>query len=254
MTILLTGVGGSGVGHQFTFVSTGATYTGSANTAATAGYTATWTIEGTAYNGLNPGTVALSGDKTVYFDINPPDRLTVFDCRSNSLTGGLGRLDIFTSLSVLTLLDNALSGPFPNIANNTVIEIINVATNLFSGNLPDFSTNIYVSELYFGDNAFSGLIPSFATNNSLNTLQVLSNNLTGVVAGWAVPASLVSARFETNLLTQAAVDTILVAFVTAGATGAYTLNIGGVGNAVPSLTGATAKSTLQGRGWTVTTN
>ena len=60
---------------------------------------------------------------------------------------------------------------------------------------------------------------------------------------------------QNNLLTQAAVDAILAAFVAANrTTGTRILNLGGTGNAAPSATGVTDKNTLISRGWTVTTN
>ena len=62
-------------------------------------------------------------------------------------------------------------------------------------------------------------------------------------------------NLSNNLLTQAAVDDILTAFVAANkTTGTRILNLGGTGNAAPSSSGLTLVSTLQSRGWTVTHN
>jgi hypothetical protein len=60
---------------------------------------------------------------------------------------------------------------------------------------------------------------------------------------------------SSNLFTQAAIDAILAAFVTAGrVSGTRTLNLGGTGNASPSVAGLASVSTLVTRGWTVTYN
>jgi hypothetical protein len=170
--------------HQFSFISTGTQYVGK-TVSANAGYAAAWIIEGVTYPGLNPGTVALSGSKTIYFDITPQNSLTAFFCSGNSLSGNIPSLGSFTSLA------------------------------------------------------------SFQCN---------SNVLNGADAGFSVGAALHAAYLQNNLLPQAAVDSILAAFVAAGASGAYALNIGGTGNASPSAAGLADKATLAGRGWTVTTN
>ena len=202
--MMLTGVGGSG--HQYSFVSTGTQYVGR-TCAANSGYTATWTIGGVAYSGLNPGTVALSTDKTVYFDINPQSKLTAFDCGSNQLTGSI----------------------------------------------PSLTANTALVTLYCNGNRLTGSIPSLTANTALVTLYCYNNRLTGVDAGFAVRPALLNAHFESNLLTQSAVDAILAAFVAAGGL-AGALSIGGSGNATPSAAGLASKATLQGLGWTVVTN
>ena len=62
-------------------------------------------------------------------------------------------------------------------------------------------------------------------------------------------------NFFGNLLTQAAVDTILNQIVMNGLTGGA-LNLGGGGNAAPSLAGLADKAILEALvpPWTVTTN
>jgi hypothetical protein len=88
----------------------------------------------------------------------------------------------------------------------------------------------------------------------LTTFHCYSNQLTGWTGG-TVPIALGDFQAQNNLLTQAAVDAILAAFVAAGRnSGTRTLNLGGTGNATPSATGLANKATLVSRGWTVTTN
>jgi hypothetical protein len=102
-------------------------------------------------------------------------------------------------------------------------------------------------------NQLTGSIPSLTANTALTVFHCHSNQLTGVAGGFAVKPALLNARFESNLLTQSAVDAILAAFVAAGGLSGA-LSIGGTGNATPSAAGLASKATLQGLGWTVTTN
>ena len=67
------------------------------------------------------------------------------------------------------------------------------------------------------------------------------------------PATDFTGGFQNCGLSQASVDNILVSINAAGTSGG-TLDINGGTSAAPSATGAAAKSALQARGWTVTTN
>ena len=127
-------------------------------------------------------------------------------------------------------------------------------SNALTGSIPSFATNTALTALFFNVNALTGSIPSFATNTAMTTFYCLTNQLTGYTGG-GVSITLGDFQAQNNLLTQAAVDAILADFVTANkTTGTRTLNLGGTGNATPSAAGLTDKATLQGRGWTVTTN
>jgi hypothetical protein len=59
--------------------------------------------------------------------------------------------------------------------------------------------------------------------------------------------------FYNCALSQTSVDNILVSINTAGTSGG-TLTLNGGTSSAPSATGLAAKSALEGRGWTVTTN
>lgn len=66
---------------------------------------------------------------------------------------------------------------------------------------------------------------------------------------------LFSVDFSNNQLPQAQVDSVLTVMNGYGTTDAQgVISVGGTGNAAPSGTGASAKTALQGRSWTVTTN
>jgi hypothetical protein len=212
-------------------------------------------------------------------DISRCVSLTLFDIGSNSITGSICNLDNARALQYLSCANNVgLGGLWPSLANNvallgisargcaftgappsiatcTLIQSVDIAINSFNGSIPAFGANAALTSYNCRTNTtISGNIPSLSTCTTLASFFGYDNSLTGVVGGFAVPASLTTFDVSNNLLTQAAVDAILLAFVTAGASGAYTLNVNGTGNAVPSLAGQSSKSTLQGRGWTVGTN
>lgn len=205
--------------------------------------------------------------------------LRVFDISTNAITGPVPNIDGLTALQYFTVSTNAtLNGTFPSLTYNTALLSISAISCGFTGSLPSIVTNTLIQTASLSLNSFSGAIPAFGANTALTiyycqgnttlngdiptlnscttlaTFYAYDNVITGVAAGFAVPATLHNFQAQNNLLTQAAVDAILAAFVLAGASGVYTLNIGGTGNAIPSLAGAADKSTLQGRGWTVTTN
>jgi hypothetical protein len=320
MSMLLTGAGGS-ARDQFSFVSTGTSYVGR-TVEANSGYTAAWTIEGIVYSGLDPGTVALSGNKTVKFNIEPPSKLTTFACDSNQLTGSIPSLTANTalvtfacygnqltgsipSLTANTALvyfacsSNQLTGSIPSLASNTALVYFDCSSNQLTGSIPSLASNAALVYFYCYGNQLTGSIPSLTSNTALVTFVCSSNQLTGSIpslasntalvtfacngnqftgsipsltsntalvyfycygnqltdvdSGFAVRPATLTVRFEDNLLTEAAVNSILAAFVAAGGIGGY-LNIDGTGNAAPSGQGLTDKSTLQGLGWNVITN
>jgi hypothetical protein len=212
-------------------------------------------------------------------DISQCSSLRVFDISTNNISGPIPSIDRCVLLQYFTVSTNAtLDGAFPSLTYNTALLSVSALSCAFTGSLPSLVTNTLIQTVSLSLNTFSGAIPAFGANTALTiyycqgntglngdiptlsgcttlaTMYCYDNAITGVAAGFAIPATLHNFQAQNNLLSQAAVDAILAAFVLAGASGAYTLNIGGTGNAVPSLAGAADKSTLQGRGWTVTTN
>lgn len=295
----------TGVGAQdslvFTFVSTGVSYVGSSATTAANPNSPLWTIEGTKFAALNPGTVALTGNKKITFEITPAHQLLTFSCTGNTLTGSFpdfSRCPLITSIDVgnnaltgqMTSLSNlsalktlgfatntlsgpisslsactalttitgrasGVSGPIPSLAACTALTTVDLALNSHTGPLPSLSTNTLLTSFNVRTNmTIGGNIPTIVNNAVLASFFAYDNVLTGVDAGFAVPAACHDFEVQNNLLTQAAVDAILAAFVLAGAAGAFILNVGGTGNATPSAAGLANKATLVGRGWTVTTN
>jgi hypothetical protein len=271
------GLGGSvASGYQLSFTSAAASYVGSASTVSTGG-TASWLIEGTVYAGLNPGTVALTGNHQVQFGINPGSALTTLVISNNSLKGPSPDWSEFPNLTTLIMWGNQFTGSFPTLVFNQALTYVDMGLNAgLSGPLPSISGNLGMAIFQCGGCNFTGVNPSLAVNTALtgyalnnnniigsihtlapNTLltfyNVATNFLTAVDVGFAVPAALKTIDMHNNLLPQASVDAVLAAVVAAGAT-AGTLNLGGTGNATPSAAGLADKATLITRTWTVTTN
>ena len=148
---------------------------------------------------------------------------------------------------------NQLTGAIPSLSANTALTI-------FTAQQPaDWCDSVPVGEygadeFYCHNNQLTGAIPSLSANTALTIAYFYSNQLTDW-SGGTVSNTLGDFQAQNNLLTQAAVDAILAAFVAANrTTGTRILNLGGTGNAAPSATGVTDKNTLISRGWTVTTN
>jgi hypothetical protein len=184
--------------------------------------------------------------------------LQEFYCAVNNFSGSLPSFDKNTALKVVACRDCGLSGPIPNLSNNTLLQSIDTALNSHTGSIPNLNANTALTSINVRNNTtLSGDIPTMVNNIVLSNATLYGNSLTGVVSGFAVPASLGEFYAQDNLLSQAAVDAILAAFVAAGRTsvaGTCVLDVGATGNAAPSSTGLTDKATLVGRGWTVTNN
>jgi len=173
----------------------------------------------------------------------------------NKLSTPLPSLTEMSSLQRFYVNGNEIIGSFPDITGLSYLIVFNIGNNQMSGTLPsDLSTlgltrldrfNVY-------DNNFSGTLPSFS-GTTVQRVLCNNNNFSDFTGG--VPIDLYVFEAYNNNLTQTAVDNILQAFVDANRTtnmsGAI-INLSGTGNAAPSSQANVI--TLEGRGWTVTTN
>jgi hypothetical protein len=106
-----------------------------------------------------------------------------------------------------------------------------------------------------GATKLSGDIPNLANVPDLSLFWCDMNQLTGFATGGSVPSNLGNFQAHNNLLTSAAVNAILAAFVAAGRTntnGPCVLNLGGTNASPTGGVNNTDKLTLEGRGWLVT--
>ncbi len=221
--------------------------------------------------------IGMTGPFPIFLE-NP--KLTELSINNTALTGSNLNFSHLTNLTILNIVGNALSGAFPILPTgaNSKLVSIHVGQNKsgirFTGSPPLFSDHPNLTQLFYPINHATGpiqTIPSRAINfqchsnlhtgnipsmagTSLGVFLCHSNQLTGFDGG-AVPASLGNFQAQNNQLPAAAVNAILAAFVAAGrSTGTRVLDLGGTGNAAPTGQGIIDKATLEGRGWTVTTN
>ena len=141
------------------------------------------------------------------------------------------------------------------INNNTSLETIDLSSlDNIKVNAEDTGNNLlYIDESNSNLKSIdlSGLIT--VNNNVISLVQTTGfPNLEEVILNNAVDATNIDIRFAN--LTQTSVDNILVALDTAGYSGG-TVDLSGGTSAAPSVgTGQPAVTSLQGKGWTVTTN
>jgi len=180
------------------------------------------------------------------------NELRAFQCHENQLTGTIPSLSGLNLLISFNCYTNQLTGSIPSLISNTQLIDFQCFTNQLTGPIPSLNAQHINFQCY--DNQLTGSIPSLSANTQLINFWCNNNQLTGF-AGGSVSITLGSFLAHNNQLTVSAVNAILAAFVAANkTTGTRTLNLGGTGNAAPTGQGLTDKSTLQSRGWTVTTN
>ena len=249
--------------YPITYVgANGATYTQTANNVTTdlvaQGLTSPFTM-------LVPKAVLSDGQMTQFWchsnqltgsipSLSANTALTHFGCHHNQLTGSIPSLSANTALTQFYCNNNQLTGSIPSLSANTALTQFGCHNNQLTGSIPSLSANTALTLFWCHANQLTGSIPSLSANTALTQFWCHVNQLTGW-SGGTVSATLGDFQAQNNLLTQAAVDAILAAFVAAGrTTGTRVLNLGGAGNAAPSAAGLADRATLQSRGWTVTTN
>lgn len=163
-------------------------------------------------------------------------------------------VDNNTALVNLYCNVNQLTGSIPDLSSNALLAHLYCGTNQLTGSIPDLSSNTELLDFNCSTNLLTGLIPDLSSNTALFRFRCNNNQLTGW-SGGSVSNTLGTFLAQDNLLTQTAVDGLLVAFDASGrATGTRVLNLGGTTNSTPSATGKAAADNLRAKGWTVTLN
>lgn len=191
----------------------------------------------------------ITAPQTLIYRATDPTKIVTIEWPSKGLYGLLD-LSKLVNVTYFYFSGNSFSGCL-NLTANINLEILYAANNLFGGIL-DLSTNTKLVTLQLGNNQFTGNI-DLSNNVLLRQCGLTTNQFSGFTG--TVSSTVEELQCQNNLLTQAAIDAILLAFVNAGRiTGSRILSLGGTGNAAPSATGLGYKSTLTSRGWTVTHN
>tara|TARA_A100001201_G_scaffold139271_1_gene131035 strand:- start:209 stop:871 length:663 start_codon:yes stop_codon:yes gene_type:complete len=191
--------------------------------------------------------------------------------------GGIIDFTTFTNLEEL-LIKNAKfdSVDFINTLSSTV-DFINLEQNDFFGlELPaTFNANSNLTILKLNNCGLKGTIPSLAPFSNLERFQIGAQrystwtnsgflkvlkdrhgmpyphtSFSGVAEGFAVPSTLAYSSYRYNEMDADTINTILIAYDTAGGTNG-TLDIRGNFMATPTGDGLTAQANLLTKGWTI---
>ena len=211
--------------------------------------------DGTTSTSANPGTKDYGSAEPRRFVVIVSDvtAITSFSCINDDVTGNSPDISKLVNLTEVDFSDNSYKGSLPDISRLVNLSSWKSNGNSFIGSLPDISGLTSLTSWISAFNQNSGDLPDISGCINLVTWRTHSNKHTGV-AFTSLPSSIQTFRIDSNLLTQAAVDEILCSLDDAGASGAYTCNVGGTGNAAPSAAGTACAGSLTGKGWTVTVN
>lgn len=160
-----------------------------------------------------------------------------------------------TNATSLTASNNLLTS-IPTLSLLPSLRVLNVSTNLLTS-LPSLSANTLMTLLSASYNNFVSFSNSFSGLVNLITISLSHNSLmTSFTSSIVGLTSLATLDLNTNALTTASVNAILADAVLAQPTitGAVSLDLSGGTNGAPSGQGIADKATLNGLGWTVTTN
>lgn len=191
----------------------------------------------------------ITAPQTLIYQAGIPNNVTELNFTNKGLYGLLD-FSKLTKLTHIYMSTNGFSGQL-NLSANPLLDTVYLSNNLLGGNL-NLSTNTVLKIFQVGNNLLRGVL-NISNNTVLQVCGVSMNKFTGFSG--TVSNTVDEFYAQNNNLTQGAIDDILLAFVNANrTTGARILNLGGIGNSAPSSTGLTYKTTLVGRGWTVTHN
>lgn len=139
----------------------------------------------------------------------------------------------------------------PSLSSNTSLIYLDASSNSLTS-FPDISNNILLEELYLNKNNISGSY-NFSLNNVLSYINLSENLITGI-SGFSTALSLSSLIFNMNGISVGDINNSLVALDTNGITSGTYISLNQSPVAAPIGLGATAKSNLISKGWTVTTD
>lgn len=169
-----------------------------------------------------------------------------------------GALDVaiagMTLCNSVNLGSTKVGGTVASFSGKTAMRLVDLNGTFVTGDIATFASIPLLQVLLINNTAVSGTISALTPCTALQALQSYTTSTTGdpsLIAAAAV-AQLSSLRHFTVATnpTTAQLDATITALA-AGAVSNGTLNIGGTN---PAITNTSGKTTLQGRGWTVTNN
>lgn len=212
------------------------------------------------------GIIDLKSNGLTTIDFTPYSSVTSIDISQNSFT--TFSVTMLVLLETLIYNSNSLTAP-PDISQNVNLKSYRGSANAIG--TVSFSTNPLLEDIEIVNCGFSApvdisnlvnLLRYTVSQNAIGTISVLNNILLmklrctscGLHAlSIATNPLIVDLDVSINALTQAVVNAILVQLDTNGLHNGL-LHLEGGTNGAPSGAGATAKTALIGKGWTVFTN
>jgi len=190
-----------------------------------------------------------STTKTVaIFDIDNYTQITGIDLRADGLVGNIPSLEDLTGITIFYCFLNALTGSIPALTFNTALINFQCYSNQLTGSIPSFSNNPDLKYFYCYVNKLTGSLPDFTANVVLINFRCHSNQVTAYAGGLDNCVALDEFRVDNNLLTEAAVSSIIDDLYVIRATiggNSCAINIGGTGNEPPD---ADAIAKIEGTG------
>ena len=138
-----------------------------------------------------------------------------------------------------------------NLSGCTALEQLRLDDSDFSAGIPDLSGLTSLQWIDMDQCSISGTIDiSDSSFNNLTGFDFSSNSITSITLP---EANLNDVNLNNNALTEEAVNNTLQWLDGSGVENGY-VDLSGGDNAIPTGNGATAKTNLQGKGWTVNVN
>jgi Leucine-rich repeat (LRR) protein len=186
--------------------------------------------------------------------LNNNASLTYFNCYNNNLSGSIPSIDNVINLSYFDVGSNNLTGSIPILNKNVNLTEFWCDNNYLSGSIPSLNTLSNLQNFVCQYNYYiTGSIPYLGNNVNLVNFYCDSNSLTGYISG-SISNTIQTFQANDNLLSQAAVDAILIDINNCNALSPSTLNLAGFGNSTPSAAGLAVTSSLITQGWTIYIN
>jgi hypothetical protein len=162
-------------------------------------------------------------------------------------------LHSFPNLIIVEVQSNALMVTPPNVTGLSALEILFLQDNAVLASWPVFSGMTSIQTLNLGSNPAITTGPDVSGLTALAALICTNNTLMATAPNVAGCTALTGVLCAGCALSEAAVDSLLAQLDTNGASSGV-VNVSGGTNSAPSAAGLVSKASLEGRGWTVTTN
>lgn len=211
--------------------------------------------EWVAHTGINNSIVTthnysgLTGTKPILFEGNLHEfvRFKSDDTTIIGKTALASAMDNVTNLQIFN--SSGLTGDIAAITNLSNLSYLDFRSSGVSGDVASLATLTSLQYLYLHVTSVTGDVGDLATLTNIINMRINSTSVgynTTTLPAW----SNTDLRFQDCAWTQSEVDNFLVDLDTAGGTNG-SLDVSGT-NAAPSGTGTAARTSLLGKGWTVT--